>query len=129
MEWLFGKMELKDLAWLFSVISIIACSYNVRKKKICFIIWFASNAGFIWLNFVTELYGQIPLWVAFTLLNIYGYFQWSKDELSFKGNWFFCKIGLHDWIIMKHRCGGEETVEKFCRLCPKTKKKEAKLYK
>jgi len=115
------KFELVDLAWLFSVISIVACWFNIRKKKVCFIIWCVSNVGFLWLNFVTKLYGQIPLWVVFTLLNVYGYFQWAKEEGGFKGNRLFCRFGLHDWITSKIKLGGVWYSEKFCRYCPKIK--------
>jgi nicotinamide riboside transporter PnuC len=75
-------MKPTDWVWVFSGISIIACFLNVKKKKVCFLIWCLSNMGFVWVNIATGLYGQIPLWIAFTLLNVYGYVQWARDEES-----------------------------------------------
>ena len=68
------------LAWICSIISGIGCFLNIKKRKECFIIWSISNMGFIYINVVTKLYGQIIMWVIFTIINIYGYKKWSGEE-------------------------------------------------
>jgi len=73
-------MTPKDWYWIFSLVSIVAAVFNIKKKKVCFLIWTASNIGFITINVLTQTYGQLPLWVAFSILNIYGYIRWRKDE-------------------------------------------------
>jgi nicotinamide riboside transporter PnuC len=76
-------MKLVDLAWLLSAISILGALWNIRKRKSCFIIWNIGNVGWLVLGiFVAEYRGQIPLWIVFTALNTYGWFQWRKDENS-----------------------------------------------
>jgi nicotinamide riboside transporter PnuC len=83
---LFGRrkevgMSLADSAWLLSAIGILGAIWNIRKRKFGFVLWSISNAGWFVLAYYIPAYRpQIPLWVVFTALNIYGWFQWRKDE-------------------------------------------------
>lgn len=77
-EWL-----LINLGWIFSINNIIGAYLNIKKKKLCFIIWSCGNLGFIVQGlFLPAVRPQIPLWIVFTLLNVYGWFMWRKDELK-----------------------------------------------
>jgi len=75
-------MSAKDWYWVFSLVSIVAAVFNIKKKKVCFLIWTVSNIGFITINVLTQTYGQLFLWIAFLILSIYGYIRWRKGEMS-----------------------------------------------
>lgn len=76
-------MKLVDLSWLLSAIGIIGALWNIRKRKSCFILWSIGNLGWITFGiFIPEYRGQIPLWIIFTALYIYGWWQWRKEEIE-----------------------------------------------
>lgn len=76
----FSLSQLNFLSLAVSIISMIACYFNIKQDKVCFIIWSFTNMGFIIVNILSKMYGQIPLWIVFTALNVYGYLEWSKKE-------------------------------------------------
>lgn len=78
-------MSWANLSWIISVIGIIGAILNIQKKKICFVVWSIGNIFWMLLSIVVPEYrGQMPLWITFTILNIYGWYAWRKDELKKK---------------------------------------------
>ena len=75
-------MTPKDWYWVLSFIGIVGFLLNIKKKKSCFVLWTISNAGFIVVNILTGTYGQLPPWVVYLAMGIYGYIRWRKDERS-----------------------------------------------
>jgi nicotinamide riboside transporter PnuC len=68
---------MKYVPWVLSFLSIVGAIMNIKVMPSCFIVWTLTNIGWIILNVKTKLWGQIPLWIVFTALNIYGYFSWT----------------------------------------------------
>jgi hypothetical protein len=70
---------MENIAWILSGISILGAILNIQKKAICFIVWTIANIGWMTLAlFEPKFRPQIPLWVVFTLTNIWGYLEWKK---------------------------------------------------
>src|SRR4030042_5198628 len=111
-------MRIEDLAWLLSALSIFASYLNIKKRKICFVLFTLTNIGFIWLNIKGKLYGQIPMWIVYTGMNVWGYIAWGgRIPLP---RWF-CKFGVHDWIRFEGRKNGKVWVTKECSFCSRVK--------
>ena len=62
-----------------TVLGFGAVVTNIFKKRICWILWSMSNVGWVWLYLRTGLKESIPIMIAYTLANIWGWLQWSKD--------------------------------------------------
>lgn len=66
------------IGWILSFLAIIGAVFNARKKRVGFLIWIVSNAGWICVNIQNDFYSQIPLWIVMTILSVYGYINWGK---------------------------------------------------
>lgn len=72
-------MSATDLGWIFSGMGILGAILNLKKKRLSFLVWGVGNAGWLTLGIlVPEMKAQIPLWITFIILNIWGYFEWRK---------------------------------------------------
>jgi len=68
------------LGWIATLISIIGIFLNARKNMLCWPIWLVSNV--LWVTYFALL-GDPPsiiLWIVFSIFNVYGWVQWSKDK-------------------------------------------------
>jgi len=123
---------LRWLILIFSLTSVLAAFLNIKKLKVCFIIWTIANLGQISVILfykVVGFYGQLPLWIVFSLLNIYGYYEWRKEEGKFS-KIRLCKFGFHSWIKTTIKSNNATSIIKSCRFCPKEVKKDySTLYK
>jgi hypothetical protein len=69
------------IAYFLSSLSILGSIFNIYKSPWGFVIWSIANVGWIALIGYKEdkpLYGQIPLWIVFTGINIWGWILWRN---------------------------------------------------
>lgn len=73
-----------DLLLLLSLIGVYA---NIKRKKICFKIWFITNACWAGVDYYTafttprkELYRQAIMFTIYFGLAIYGMYEWRKEQ-------------------------------------------------
>lgn len=64
--------------WMISGLSIYGSILNVRQNKYGFLVWIMTNIYWIYYNFQTKTYAQIPVWIIFTIISIYGLVTWKK---------------------------------------------------
>lgn len=51
------------------------------KRKSGFVVWIASNAFWVAVNFIGPTnWSQVVLFAIYTLLNAHGYIKWSKRQ-------------------------------------------------
>lgn len=67
-------------SWLLTALSIYAAYLNVKKKRICFMLYTVSNIGWIIINIYFEIYSQALLFLIFTGLSTYGWIEWGKES-------------------------------------------------
>jgi len=73
-----NKMKyLKTIAWIASIISLIGIICNAYMLIICWPIWCLANCFWTFWAIKKKEWSQVVLWVAFTLTNLYGWYQWS----------------------------------------------------
>ena len=69
------------ISWIGAFTAIIAYIFNIRKNKICFILWEIAAILFIISNIYGNLdYGQATLNTFYLGMNAYGWYKWRKDE-------------------------------------------------
>jgi len=62
-----------------TLLGLSAVVTNIFKKKICWVLWSLSNIGWVWLYMRQDLKASIPIMVIYTLANVWGWIQWTKD--------------------------------------------------
>lgn len=68
------------LTWILTAMSITGVVLNVKKNRMCFIIWIIANAGWITINILHGIYAQAFLFVIYTGLSVWGWIEWSKPK-------------------------------------------------
>ena len=70
------------------LVSIIGIFLNAKKKIACWPVWLVSNSGWIVYSILQKDIPQVILWIAFSVSNVYGWYQWKKDfeKEKFKPN-------------------------------------------
>ncbi len=71
-----------DLGWILSGFGILGAFLNIRKSRLCFPVWCIGNAGWLVVSVVEPaMRTQIPLWIAFIALNVWGFLRWKDERL------------------------------------------------
>jgi len=65
--------------WFITVLSIVGVVLNIYKKKSCFAIWTFTNASWMFIDFYKGIYAQSFLFLVYTVLAIWGLYQWRKE--------------------------------------------------
>lgn len=66
--------------WLIAALSIAGGVLNVLKNRWGFVLWIAANLAWIVVDVVYGLWAQIPVWVVFTAISVWGFVKWSGDS-------------------------------------------------
>ncbi|MEM4270911.1 MAG: nicotinamide mononucleotide transporter [Candidatus Pacearchaeota archaeon] len=73
-------MIISIISFFVAILAIIGVILNIRKNKICFIIWFFTNFTWVIIDYLRGIYGQAALFVFYTALSVYGFIKWRKEE-------------------------------------------------
>ena len=68
------------LGWILSGLSITGAILNARMIRAGFVFWIIANIGWIVFGIKEEIYSQIPIWIVFTVISIYGFVFWEKPQ-------------------------------------------------
>jgi len=69
------------ISWLTMITCVVAFFFNVKKNKVCFVLWELGAVSFILVNiFATHDWAQASLNFCYLFFNAYGWHQWRKDE-------------------------------------------------
>ena len=64
--------------WILAGISLIGVWLNIKKKKVCFLIWMFTNATWAIIDYQAGLIAQGALFTIYTGLAIWGFVEWRK---------------------------------------------------
>jgi len=64
--------------WFVTIASIVGVILNIKKKRICFFIWLFTNLSWTIYDFFIKAYAQSALFLIYTILAIYGIYEWRK---------------------------------------------------
>jgi len=66
--------------WILALISIIGVVLNIRKRASGFIFYTIANVGWVYVNLRHEIYAQAFLFLVFTGLSIFGWYDWKFQK-------------------------------------------------
>ena len=66
--------------WLLAGASLVGVILNIKKKKVCFLIWMFTNATWAIIDFRTGLIAQSFLFCIYTILAIWGFWEWRRKR-------------------------------------------------
>lgn len=67
---------LEIINWVNTLIAIAGTVANVKKLRICFLLWTISNSVFVVYNVVNGHWHQAVLFTLYTGLAVWGLFAW-----------------------------------------------------
>ena len=73
-------MITETLGWIVSVVSVLGGIAAVLRWKINFILYLITDIAWIGWSILTKTYSQIPMWIAFAVLCVLGFFNWRRLE-------------------------------------------------
>lgn len=67
--------------WIITGVSIAATILNVKKKRVCFVIWCFTNLTWAVVDFVKGMYAQSFLFIVYFALAVWGLVAWRRRKL------------------------------------------------
>ncbi len=67
---------------ILTLTSIVGAIWNARGNIWGFYIWVPANLGWIAYDIVIEQYSQAVLFFVYTVITIYGIYQWRKHKVG-----------------------------------------------
>lgn len=68
------------IQWIAIFLSFLGIYLNIKKIKWSFIIWTIGNLIWIYINFISGLPVQSLLFIGYSVVNLYGFYKWRKNE-------------------------------------------------
>ncbi len=66
------------LPWSLTALSILGAILNIKKRRSCFAVYTVANVGWIIVDIYKGIYAQAALFVVFTALSTWGWFEWGR---------------------------------------------------
>ena len=70
------------IGWLGFIFVFLGYYFNAKQKIYCFHIWGIGNILFLIYGFLIGANTQIAMCLFVILMNIYGYKQWSNNDIG-----------------------------------------------
>ena len=67
------------MTWILTIIALAGTVANVKKLRICFILWTATNIGWLAYDLSQGLYSRALLDLVQLILAVWGFIAW-KDR-------------------------------------------------
>lgn len=71
-------------AWIISIASILGAILNARGKRIGWVIWLITNLSWSIYCLVKGFYAQIPMWLFYAAVCVYGLWNWKRMRFGTK---------------------------------------------
>ncbi len=68
------------MSWLVSGISLLATVLNIRRIRVCFLLWLGTNLAWAYCDLAHGLYARAPLDAAYAGLALWGWYAWGKQR-------------------------------------------------
>lgn len=65
---------------VLTVLSLIGVVLNIKRKRICFIIWLFTNTAWAIIDFYKGIPAQGLLFTIYAGLAVYGIWEWRKGK-------------------------------------------------
>ena len=74
------SVELECIPWFLTSLSIVGVILNIKRKKVCFIIWAFTNASWAVIDFIKGIPAQGVLFTVYFILAIWGIIEWRNTK-------------------------------------------------
>jgi len=71
---------LGNLMWAVTGASVVGVVLNIKKKRICFVIWLCTNSLWCMYDFWMGAYAQSALFSVYVVLAIWGIIAWKSER-------------------------------------------------
>jgi nicotinamide riboside transporter PnuC len=71
---------IENLMWIVTGASVVGTVLNIKKKRICFFIWFVTNSLWCIYDFAVGSYAQSALFLVYVVLAVWGIISWKRGE-------------------------------------------------
>lgn len=71
---------MSELYWLVSAASLLGIWLNIRKRRVCFLIWAVTNAVWAVADWHHGLTAQAALQAIYFALSLYGLWAWRASK-------------------------------------------------
>lgn len=71
---------IRNLMWIVTGASIIGTILNIKKQRICFIIWLFTNSLWMIYDYSVGSYAQSALFMVYVGLAVWGITEWRKSK-------------------------------------------------
>ncbi len=68
------------ISWIVTILSIVGVILNIKKLRICFVIWIVTNGFWMIYDFVNGLYSQSLLFLIYLILAVWGVIEWKRKK-------------------------------------------------
>ena len=68
------------MTWILTILSLIGVILNIKKNEACFAIWALTNFGWTIIDFQKGIPAQGILFLIYTGLAVWGFFEWRSHE-------------------------------------------------
>jgi hypothetical protein len=68
--------------WLLAVVSLVGTYLNIKKQKMCFVIWGVTNALWVLYDFSIGAIAQAALMLCYFVLAVHGFYEWKKGTTT-----------------------------------------------
>jgi len=70
------------MLWLLTLLSLTGVVLNIKKNKLCFVCWIASNLCWMIIDLKKGIPEQAALFFVYFCLSVYGLIEWTKKPLT-----------------------------------------------
>lgn len=70
------------IPWILSGLAIIGAILNASGKRIGFYVWLVANIGWVIQCTLTSQYGQLPMWIFYSCICVFGLIQWKRKGIG-----------------------------------------------
>jgi len=65
------------MTWALTGLSLLGVVLNIKKKRICFVVWIVTNLAWCVVDFRAGLPAQGCLFGVYCILAVWGWFKWG----------------------------------------------------
>ena len=80
--------------WIITAVTIVATIFNIKKKRVCFILFSITNICWITVDIYKGVWARVVLLVFFTGMNFWGYREWKSKKPEPPKQWKNHVVGL-----------------------------------
>lgn len=68
------------LSWAIAVVGIVAVILNIKKNRLCFVLWMMTNVGLVGIHLSNQEFPLAGLFFVYSGTAVWGFVEWSKDK-------------------------------------------------